>query len=316
MAPEQRLTVRKGCYLVHCSPSQLDQVLQSLERCVAVQPSQDRELMAFPEELAEAAGVQRAGDAVRALATGGEGQLANQARGLLRARGAAAHAVPAGKAKRVLCQARAALQPKQCGASEQGDVRHASLGGEVKVDVEHDVAGVDPLFVRDPWAGSRGCDKDPKAEEERSLASKSGRKRRAARQSSTAASGSEVSSHSDDGSCPRRYEVESAGTEPGDNDWLLGTKELADMRKFSYPEGWGHRATCVEEDKLQHVQGSSGGGGQTTTVMMAAVLNAMRSSLQEPSQVATHVRSSSRSLCVVVTSASSLLRWLVGKTGN
>jgi len=132
MAPKERLAVRKGCCLIHCNPSQLDQVLQSLKRCVLAQPSPDRELMAFPEELAEAAGVQRPGDAVRALAAGGGSQLASQVRGLLRARGAVTHVVPAGKAKRVFGEARAALQSKQSDAGKKLEV--------------------DPLFVDDPWA--------------------------------------------------------------------------------------------------------------------------------------------------------------------
>ena len=103
-----QVTVRRGDYVVHCSLAQLQSVIEALESSLPAAAG-DPALLAFPEELAESAGVAKPGEALQLLDKVADRALVNEARGLLRARGAACHKVPQGRAARVLRQARGAL---------------------------------------------------------------------------------------------------------------------------------------------------------------------------------------------------------------
>ena len=115
---EHGVSVRMGHFVVHCQLWQLSEVISILESRHPAVPLEAEELRKFPEELRELVASTvggepaTAGAALQAAAPWLSKPTANAARGLLRARGAAQHCIPAGKPSRLLQDIRAALGGK------------------------------------------------------------------------------------------------------------------------------------------------------------------------------------------------------------
>ena len=109
------ITVRHGQLIIHCDVGDLEEVLRAVTKCLQLgQATQDAELRRFPGEFLELFASEEdpptsPGEALQAarplLGTG----LSNEVRGLIRARGAAVHEVPADKPARVLEAVRRAM---------------------------------------------------------------------------------------------------------------------------------------------------------------------------------------------------------------